>query len=116
MAKRVSSSSSSGIGFFGLLAVYLEPVADPDREEGRLWCEDDDPGGTGYPWVKYVRADLHAEVEALNERLRETVNRARMECQELKSNDTERPISVAQLRGRQEAADRILAKLTRGWV
>ena len=47
-------------------AIYLEPPEDSDDYEGQLWCEDDDPGGTGHPWTKYVRADL-ARAETLAE-------------------------------------------------
>ena len=54
--------------------IYLESEADKYGSEGRLWCEDDDPSGSGYPWIRYVRHDLvtakDAEIAALKEKVK----------------------------------------------
>ena len=44
--------------------IYLEPGSDWPRDEGRLWCEDDDPDGQG-PWLAYARIDIVASLFAL---------------------------------------------------
>lgn len=56
--------------------IYLQPADQPyDYDTGRVWCDSDDPSGTGEPWVEYIRADLHeAEVRRLWEALRECVS------------------------------------------
>lgn len=41
--------------------IYLEPEEAEAYGTERCWCVDDDPASTGYPWIKYIRADTTFE-------------------------------------------------------